>query len=540
MISSEKTFLIDKYLSGRLEGEEFSLLRNLIAQNETFRKEVDQRTSFEADLFTMGMISGEAEEEKAVEDFLVDSPVLAPTRKELKAEEGEFSEDDWESIIDGAFDTVRNAGQKKNTPFRRYFKYLLAACLVAMVTAGYVARAFYFEHIKEETKNDFESFQKSQTSGKAIESDTIMPHENGAVLVEQNSIAEVGHSADAFRELKLVRGKLLIVSQGESEKEFRVVTPQVQLTYAKVVASIRAEKDMTVISVDSGSVKLNTGDGRVREVHAPSSVVAGQDSVISFKPGFDVGEVRKRQLLENFLNRTVIDISVTGFGTDGEIIEKKTESDSVSALFDGNKGPREIASVFRKLHDSLHTYENISAFISRHVSGNTGSALAILDSLEVIIQDISALQLIFLRSGDVSLGLGDTASALKKFRAAFDLAWDGLSGAQSLDRILKVGNAESYGTNRDSIAGVYLKMSPDDIGGQEVVLSYANSIRKEKEDYQRAIKLYDGFIKAFPESRYREDAMYWIGWCIIEEKVSGRRSGIDRKKLLRPDGHIFR
>lgn len=542
MISSEQMLLIEKYFSGQLDEKELGTFENLVSCDKEFREEVNRRSSFEADLSSLG-IAGESEGEQVMEDYLIHSQVLAPTEEEKLEASGQISENDWNEIIKGAVGTAFEPSKSRITFFRKYAGFLVAACLVGVVMAGYAARDFLIKRLtSEESSAEAGMFIKGQKQN-AFVKDSLVQYEGGAVLVEKNSVAFLDSSLTSDdSEVRLVRGRLLFASQKEGGKEIRITTPQATVSSCEAVASVSAESGITVVSVDSGSVKVRPKEGgRETEVGAFSAVVAGKDSVLTFLPGLDLGNVRKRKLLEDFLKRTSVDIPETGFGFGSETGKDDCGLEELfGILADGESEPSGVVQAFRELPDSVFDESSVSLIIRRlEKKMEKDESLVLLDSLSSVVRDEFLRQMIIYEMAGVNLALKDTASAIKSYLSAFDMKPGSKLGEECLVRILLSGYAGKFDVKRDSILDLYLKVHGSGNRAEDVLFAYADNVRNEAADYLHAVELYEKLIALFPDSRHRDDAVYWIGWCLIQERISRRSSGINREKLFRPDGHLF-
>jgi outer membrane protein assembly factor BamD (BamD/ComL family) len=62
-----------------------------------------------------------------------------------------------------------------------------------------------------------------------------------------------------------------------------------------------------------------------------------------------------------------------------------------------------------------------------------------------------------------------------------------------------------------------------------IAFNLAQIFRTDKKELSNAMKYYEFITDNFPESSFHEDALYWAGWCLVQEQVHGKKNKYFRK-----------
>ncbi len=532
MNGSEKLQLIDKFLHGNLSEEDFADFLDRLGHDSTFREEVGRRTSLEADLFCLQYAVASKEDEKILVEQL-SCGELAPRSDELAAGENEFTDEEWGLMIEAGIS--ESVALKKLTPWHRYGKYLIAACFVGMAVASYSARDFLFDTAGTLVKK-VRGVQTEQMA--VLSADSVVSFENSTVLIEQNSVASVDSVQDDCAEVTLSRGSAVMHVEQGKKKSLSIKTPQVRVTSKGALASVKSEQGITIIDVDSGSVEFShAGKKESSILTAPASVVAGSDTIISLLPRA-MHNAKSRKLLEEFLSRTANDIPGIGNSADALPVIRTEQEEHLISLFRKEIDLEQLGAQLRSLPESAFTYEAVSQALSLLVSNHKNTSLHACDTLSAIIKKSSIRQLILYRSAEVMKMQKALGAAVDRYMKAFRLSSTGPLAEESLIQILKIADS-SFADMQSVAAGLYMEHFYQSPRAESVLFSYANNLRIAG-SLDKAMAMYEQYAALYPQGRYKDDAVYWIGWCLVQGKLEhGNLDKQKGKQLLRPDGHVY-
>ena len=84
----------------------------------------------------------------------------------------------------------------------------------------------------------------------------------------------------------------------------------------------------------------------------------------------------------------------------------------------------------------------------------------------------------------------------------------------------------------------FVKQFPESDYADHIAFNLAQLFRQQTEDLTSAMNYYEFVIENFPESPYREDAMYWAGWCVVQKQLHKHDNKFFKEYLKNyPDGN---
>ena len=534
--------LIERFLHGRLDKNEAAgFIRRL--QTDTRLKQLfDRETVLESQLYNQAIAYAAVPGLRTEADW---NELAVP----LESTGGHtIADDELQHMVTNAVDTLPARQTLLHFIPPAKLRYLAAAMLVLAVGGAAFFGLLFFNHRQPPaylTSSGRPTTQSIPVTVAQVPVYRISRPGSGVVTAGQTGIIAIDtqtaaladqHTSIQCREyrdtaitLSMNSGTALFSVQKGKYRFFRVRTPYAEVLVTGTVFRVAIEKSCCLVRVENGSVMVNhTEKALSLPVEPGETVRADADTLMEVWIQERIDELTaRRKLLSGFLGRPFpplhdpagfVDPLRSHSGENTEIAGIRR------SILQGTPGIDSIVLTLAKIRRGDPAACGLLVDLSRfyEARGRWYDAAAVLDAAGQCdtTPQSSLHETVRYRRGRLLLQGGDTASATEAFKR-FIAEFPGSVWAPDIaGPLLSITRKQAGIDSADAMITAFVSERSECVSDR-TVMEHADALR-ENGLFNRALFWYEYAVTAFSDSKYRGDAMYWAGWCIVQQSIEKR------------------
>lgn len=504
MVSKDDETLVLRFLYGQFSDEELKSFLIRLDSDQLLRNSLHENISLESLLLEQMKMNPDISgllNESAWAQAIVSESSLSNTDNSLLAEY------QWKELIQSAYIQTERI---KTVRFRfSISRYLAAACLILSAgLAVFSFRYFYNSHTSDSTVKTADKVVhvhlsdsiKTQAIATDNETEIIQFSGQTGFLAEKNTQFTMREKRDTTVTLELTDGSVLFKVEKGKYRKFVVLTPYAKITVTGTTFRVTIKDENTVVSVMEGSVNIihNLKD-QESTLLAGGSIMVNRDSMIN--TNFDLqSDIPKRKLLADFLEQQFVSSQYSM--NIGDHVKQDSVISSVTVTPDKSSSNCLNGSRFKVSYNSMRAWDILSGI----EESNT-------DSMEERIN----------RNYSQMLSEGDTGRGI-------DSLYFYLRNNSSLvikeiviNKLLQYYYEKENVDSTEQLMHQFYRAANRQFKDDLIVFDHAEFLRN-REYYREALDWYSFYADHFPEGIRRQDALYQIGWCLIQDRLENRKS----------------
>jgi TolA-binding protein len=350
---------------------------------------------------------------------------------------------------------------------------------------------------------------------------------------DNQALIAVREKSAAKVRIQLNRGMTLFEVQKGRFARFEVETPFADIRVTGTVFAVSVDSAYTRVSVLEGSVRIENRRiaARAVDIAAGAEAVMGRDTLMSAASPVRAQLDSLRIALHGFLSAPAAAIADTAAapaflpGADSlDRILRRIEID----LITGDPAAAAAAEAFVAQNPHSRRSDRLLYVRGQFLEAADSIAAAITAYQRISIDSMDLYENALYRIGRLYEISGDRARARATFRDYLALFPNGIWAEPATYRCIAMAadKREVIDLMRE-----YVAKFGSSTNAEEIMISLADLLRTRVQDYKQAMRYYDLFQEAFPQSRHRADALYWAGWCLVRQGVDSADNRFFRMHL---------
>ena len=524
--------LIERFLHGRLDQDETGMFLQRLHSDRKLKALFDSEAVLECRLYELALghttLPGIASDVEWNELAVPEAHGIGNC----------IPDDELRDMVAGAVATTTPQGRLMHFSRPAVIRCLMAASL--LLAAG-IATALLHPHLRRrnapisvnrhQTVYEFDSvpvFSLRHSEGSSIaitgKKGIISIDTGTAAVAEQQTAITCNEFRDTAITLGMNAGTALFSVEKGKYRYFRVITPYATVTVTGTVFRVNIEPQCCFVSVENGSVDVrHSGKEITLPVHPGETVRADTDTLMQVWVERSIDElVARKKLLAGFLERhpPATRSDHTPYGTGGDlrvrnlrqdILEETPGVDSaVIALAHERPGDPDACRLLLDLarsHEGRRMWRKAADILEKVERCDTSAASPFRETARY-------------RRGRLLLQTGDTAAAIAVFRQFMtdfpESAWFPDITAVFLSTLQHHGDLISADSLLLEIVDKRNRSLPD-----RMLMEHADALR-ENGQFNRALFWYEYLVTENASGKYRDDARYWAGWCVVQQSIEKR------------------
>ena len=539
--------LIGRFLQGRLTEAEAGDVTKRITSDAGFRKLLEREAVLESQLGDRAL-AHESIAGLSTEDAWGDL-AAAPDGSGKSRGDAELTDAEWRRMIAAA---VEKAPQHSNVirfPGRLSIRHLAAAGMILTAGAGIY---IWKESARQPMVNiavpttttapdsasppryhDLEVFRIDNANDPVVATNAkpgiVAIAAQTAAVAEQHTIIECSEYRDTAIALDMASGTALFSVEEGKYRFFRVTTPFAEITVTGTIFKVSIDTARCFVSVERGSVAVRQiKKGLTAMVLPGETVEADNDTIVEIRIEHGLTEmVARKKLLADFL---AADQSTTP-GSAG-IVENRFGEVAADTAVERlkvaitNNTPGIDAAV--RAYVVGHPTDAGACMLLLDLSRSYESRARWLQAARILEETVDCatvnggryMETALYRKGRLYLQAGDTAAAITAF-SRFENAFPQSAWQQDIvDLHLSVLWTRGEMEAADTIM-LHLAIRPGRQFADRTAMTHADKLR-EHGQFDRALYWYENIVTQHRDSRFNGDAMYWAGWCVVQQNIVNR------------------
>jgi len=527
-----------------------------LQSDPALRQELYDESSFEAAFYSRQWLERDSITEDLTRTFFAAGPV-APSGKEQQnrqdaPDELMLSSDAWQRMVDRAFS---DAHKKVRPLFLMSYLYTNLKVVSAAVCILLVASAALFYALKKPADMRYVQ-EKRGMVGTSGRSETVItsPEGDTGVIPEQAAVS----AYDTIKEIRIAGKaphKFLLPSTGKSVfylsegsgffaehttdiavmihtdtivsismkqgsavfhvkkaayKRFSVITPHFEARVTGTVFEVAVSSQKSAITVLEGEVVVTTMQGTQEVVTSSRGVTActSQDSLIKDILQNSSMLKQRNTLLKSYLqymHKSNPEHLPVDDVYDTLALKERQILDSLCSLSDDMINARLMH--YKAAHNSEkeRRYEK---------AGNHFLQIFTEDPDDVVAR-LALMRLCILSTHDISIGT--SRSWCEKYLETYSGGFGRQEGM-----VLYIREALAQHDFQRALPYMlrFVDQFPASSFADDIAFNAAQIARLELLDISKALSCYEFVAGNFPGSQYAEDALYWAGWCVVQQQTN--------------------
>ena len=568
---------INKFLQGRLSDEECAGFLQSLQNTPELQQHLDEESFFEAVFYSEQWLESVSPLKRDLSQWFSSVVPLSSIEKELKTGDTDttdyqlFSHDKWQKIVNNAFDKAYPP--VKPTFFLPFFSRnsksvitIISIILIASITLFYNLRNSpthqvtpdtfetadifrdkdqqeyaFNDSLKQEGFEDAESISvfdtiKEYCAADAVPSHIILPAQkkgvvylskNSGFLAENNADVTIISNTDSVVTLSMIKCSAVFTVKKNMYKRFVVITPHVEVRVVGTIFRVAVAPLKTDISVVEGEVTITTIQGTQEILSLRKGKTAYVSQELQIKD--IIAKSRTLKHRENFLksylqymHKSRLEQFSTDLIFDTLQIKEQTLLDSLLHFPDPVIKAQLMHYKVAHNNEKSHFYKKSTDHFLQLYKERQNECIAQLALLRVCLLNIHNSP--YKRSLDY----------LEKYIDDFT---DGFALKEVMALHIRTCLAERDYERAIPYMVQFIQQFPHTHFSDHIAFNLAQIFRQQTNDLSNALKYYELVITDFINSPYHEDAMYWAGWCIIQQRLPKKGNEFFKQyKKNYPDG----
>ncbi len=566
---------IEKFFQGQLSAEESEGFLQSLQACPDLQRYMYEESSFEAAFYSQQWLESATSVKDNIGDWFSTVAPLSAIEKEQAAGAGDSpieaqqTHDKWQKIIDRAFDRAQKSELKPAfiLPFftinvkraAAFFSVILVVSIIALfnlrnrtapqrlsgtiqTTDAFQGKDDYtadtesnnykesetisaFDTIKEFSAQDIARFEiKLPPKKKSV----VYLSKNSGFLAERNANITIVNNNDSVVTLSMKKGSAVFNVEKNRYKRFAVITPHVEVRVAGTIFRVTVSQKKSDVTVIEGKVTVTTMKGTQEELTLTKGKTAYVSGEMLIRDIIEKSKMLKlrENLLKSYLqymqkshlDRFAIDSILTILQ-----IKEKHLLDSLVNTHDPVISAQLMHFRVAHNHEKSHLYEKAARHFMQVYKERQNETVARLALIRVCLLSIKQFPL---------------ERALKYCETYIDDFTGGFALKEITILYIRTCLAERDFEKAIPYMVQFVKQFPESGYVDHIAFNLAQLFRKQTEDLSSAMKYYEFVIENFPESPYREDAMYWAGWCVVQKQLHKHDNKFFKEYLKNyPDGN---
>ncbi len=565
----------EKFLLGQLDDKECALILKSLVNDKGLQRKLYEESSFEAAFSSQQWLESNSSIKDNLSHWLSSDPsVLPPAKKEMinkECDERLYTDNKWEKLIEKSYMQAR--AQWKPSFFLPFsFKKLRVyiSLLIILILSGMLwLNTIKPQIAKNSTKDNVvvhtsksnkqiesvyvDSLDQTQTSieepisvydtinefyaEKTTKSNiSLPPKEKGIIYLSKNSgfLAEKGAdvkiitNTDSVVMLSMTRGSAVFTVEKNTYKRFAVITPYAEVRVVGTIFQVSVYPKKTDVKVVEGTVTITTiqGTQETLTLTKGKTVYISEDSLVQDVIRRSRMLKKRENLLKSYLkyiHTSRIDQFPVKYLINELQVKEQSVIDSLADVFDPVVRAQLMHYRVAGNYEKEHRYEKAKNYLLQMYRERQVALFAQLALLHICQLEIQHFQ------RDKALEYMETYI-------------DEFAGGFALEEVLMLHVQTCLAENEYDRTIPYMVQFVQDYKESDfadyIAFYLAQTFRMQKKDLSSAMKYYEYITTNFPESSFHENALYWAGWCLVQERVHGNKNKYFKKyQKDYPDGN---
>ncbi|MFC1476385.1 FecR domain-containing protein [Fibrobacterota bacterium] len=568
---------IEKFLQGQFSAEESEGLLRTLQTDPGLQHQLYEESSFEAAFYSQQWLESATSVKEDIGDWFAAVAPLSAIEKEQAAGTGgssideQLTHDKWQGIIDKAFDRAQKSEVKPAFILPFFTMNIKSAATIFSLILIVGILAFFnlrntttpqrvsdttlttdthqdkdrddyaadneLDNMKESEAisafdmiNEFSAPEIDQSKIKlpSRKKSVVYLSKNSGFLAERNANITIISNNDSVVTLSMNKGRAVFEVEKNRYKRFVVITPHVEVRVVGTIFRVAVTKRKSDVTVIEGKVTVTTMKGTQEEL----TLTRGKTAYVSEEMLVrDIIERSKMlQLRENLLRSYLQYMQkshLDRFTIDSilNMLQKKEKRllDSLVNTSDPVISAQLMHYRVAHNHEKSHLYEKAAEHFLQVYKERQNETVAQLALVRACLLSIENLPL---------------KRALKYFETYIDDFTNGFALKEITILYIRTCLAERDFDKVIPHMAQFVKQFPESAYADHIAFNLAQLFRQQTEDLASAMNYYEFVIEHFPESPYREDAMYWAGWCVVQKQLHKHDNKFFKEYLKNyPDGN---
>jgi TolA-binding protein len=539
--------LIERLLQGRLSEHESAEATRRILADSSLRRLLEQEAVLESQLCSQSLAHEPVSGLSAETDW--DDLAAVSAASGEKGCGAMLTDEEWRRMIATAVETTPRSAKLTRFPGKTAFRYLAAAGIVlAAGTAMYL-----WKETARELRNDHSSSPVVAVSSPFstpwygelevfhidTKGDSIITSEANpgivsiapqtAAVAEQHTAIGCTEYRDTAITLDMESGTALFSVEKGRYRYFKVLTPFTEITVTGTIFKVSIDTVRCQVSVERGSVSVrHLANGMIATVLPGQAVEADSDTLIAIRIEQGLSDlVARKKLLADFLEASSAPRNGTARRMDhlpadpvrDSILQRFSTAIAENAPGNDSSVEAYVAGHATDTNAGLLLLDMSRLYESRGKWLMAAHLLNKFDDMPLAGTNGLAETALY-RKGRFYLQAGDTSAALAAF-TRFETEFPQSAWQQDIvDLHIQILRSRKAPDIADTLL-VLLAPALKHRIADRTIISHADDLR-EHGRFDRARFWYETVVTDYPESRFRGDAMYWAGWCMVQQNILNR------------------
>jgi len=350
---------------------------------------------------------------------------------------------------------------------------------------------------------------------------------------DSQALMAVREKSTARVRVQLNRGTALFDVQKGRFTRFDVETPNAVVLVTGTVFAVSVDSAYTRVKVLEGSVRIENRRIAARTLclAAGAEAAVGRDTLMSAASPEHAQLDSLRIALHGFLSAPAAAIAdpaaAPALLPDADSLDRVLRRIEID-LITGDPGAAAAAEGFIEQNPHSRRSDRLLFVRGQFLEAADSIDAAIADYKRISIDSMDLYENALYRIGRLYEASGDRARARATFKDYLASFPSGIWAESAMYRRIDMAadKREVIDLMRE-----YVTRFGSSANAEEIMISLADLLRTRVQDYAQAMRYYDMFQEAFPQSRHRADALYWAGWCLVHQGVDSANNRFFRMHL---------